>query len=248
MDYEFLGVLDIRSTIHVLTGLHIGGPDIGKEIGGIDAKIVRTSHPRHGANSPYIPGSSIRGKMRSLLEWAHSRVDGRPHNCADSACKVCRVFGTSDRDWQGGPTRLLVHDAYPTDGTWEEWERSGAYGAELKSENYINRITSEANPRTFERVPPGSEFELEMAFLMFNLENEESLEDVRYLPLVVEGLDLVEASHLGRAGSRGYGRVRFRDRKAVVRSKADIRAGEEGVEVPFREMAEGVLNHLRAEG
>jgi CRISPR-associated protein Csm3 len=54
----------IRGTITALTGLHIGGSSVAMSIGGADKVVVRNPL----TNEPYIPGSSLRGKMRSLLE------------------------------------------------------------------------------------------------------------------------------------------------------------------------------------
>jgi CRISPR-associated protein Csm3 len=59
-----LGKLKLTSNLVVKTGLHIGGGSMSLDIGGIDKAVVRDPLTKH----PYLPGSSIKGKMRSILE------------------------------------------------------------------------------------------------------------------------------------------------------------------------------------
>jgi len=58
--------LEITGTIEVVTGLHIGGSDVDLNIGGIDSEVAKNKQD----GTPYIPGSSLSGKLRSLIAKA----------------------------------------------------------------------------------------------------------------------------------------------------------------------------------
>ena len=85
----------ITGKIKVVTGLHIGAGNDKVEIGGMDNPIIRNPLTQE----PYIPGSSIKGKMRSLLEWHLNKLgtDGKPCSCGNADCKICRVFGSANK-------------------------------------------------------------------------------------------------------------------------------------------------------
>lgn len=217
---QFIGNILIRGKIECLTGLHIGGSKDKMEIGGVDSPVLRDPVTRR----PYIPGSSLKGKMRMLLEYATGRVEqsGDVHNCAESDCPVCRIFGSSAAEERTcGPTRILVRDAPPDKVTVEQWKNmdSELLFAEMKSENYLNRITSAANPRFLERVVKGSKFDLEMVYGLYDVDDGQ--DDLEFFKHVRTSLLLLEQSALGGNGSRGYGQIKFRfaeplmiDRKA----------------------------------
>jgi CRISPR-associated protein Csm3 len=242
--FSYKGTVIIKYEMKALTGLRVGGSKENFEIGGLDNPVIKTlgvieNYDGRGNNlpegAPYIPGSSIKGKMRSLLEWAKGRVDymiskanndvekaGKP--CVCGRCEVCKVFGTGDAktieslklNELPGPPRLRVFDAYPT---WESIEKlRGAFGenifTEIKTENAINRLTSRANPRKVERVPAGVVFFGEMAFHLF------TKEDPGLLKVVFEGMRLLEDDYLGGYGSRGSGKVRFENIEVILRPKA----------------------------
>jgi CRISPR-associated RAMP protein, Csm3 family len=227
-----------------LTGLRVGGSKENFDIGGTDNPVIKTlgvieNYDGRGNNlpegAPYIPGSSLKGKIRSLVEWAKGRVDymiskanndvekaGKP--CVCGRCEVCKVFGTGDAktieslklNELPGPPRLRVFDAYPT---WESIQKlQDTLGenifTEIKTENAINRLTSKANPRKVERVPAGVVFFGEMAFHLF------AKEDPELLKVVFEGMRLLEDDYLGGYGSRGSGKVRFENIEVVFRPKA----------------------------
>ena len=204
---QFIGNILIRGKIECLTGLHIGGSKDKMEIGGVDSPVVRDPVNRQ----PYIPGSSLKGKMRMLLEYATGKVDtGDVHNCAEADCPVCRIFGSSAaEERQCGPTRLLVRDAYPDEATVEQWDNmdSELLFAEMKSENFLNRITSAANPRFLERVVRGSKFDLEMVYSVYDVDDD--YDDLEFFKHVRTSLLLLEQSALGGNGSRGYGHIKF---------------------------------------
>lgn len=226
MDLQFKGKYIISGKILCKTGLHIGGTQEGIEIGGIDNPVIRDPL----TEEPYIPGSSLKGKIRHLLEWELNKVFPNPkdkypaHSCENhpevanlkekerenkikefvSKCPICSIFGTSAAVG-GTPTRLTVRDSFPTQEThnkWNQWLGERIY-TELKTENAIDRVTSEANPRTMERVPKGSEFELEMIFDIYKEE------DRQLLKVLFTGMHLLENSALGGSGSRGHGRIEF---------------------------------------
>ena len=191
----------ISGEIICSTGLHIGGSKDSIEIGGSDNVIIRDPVKR----LPYIPGSSIKGKMRALLELSLDRTNGGPCKCGK--CDVCRVFGSAaDNISVSGPTRIIVRDSFPTEETLKMWNESSdvVEGAELKYENSLDRITSRANPRNQERVPRDSKFEFEIIVSEYEGDSDN-------LGVVLEGLRLLEDSYLGGSGTRGYGKVEFRD-------------------------------------
>lgn len=197
----------ITGRIHLKTGLHIGGGGETIEIGGMDNPIIKNPLD----NYPYIPGSSLKGKMRSLLEWKDAKSrDGNP--CACAACDICKIFGTSGaRKHAQGPTRIIVRDAHLTEKSRERLkdmrEEKGLIYAEVKHENSIDRLKGTAkNPRPTERVPAGIDFDFEIVLRVFEGDRADHL-----LERVREALGLVEMDALGGSGSRGYGKVEFLD-------------------------------------
>jgi CRISPR-associated protein Csm3 len=219
--------LTLRGTLRCVTGLRIGGSSEMIEIGGLDNPIIK--HPLTGM--PYVPGSSLKGKMRSLLELRLGMIDPRPevngrrnreygevhrpggYGCKGDDCPICRLFGSNAGDGELGPGRLIVRDAYLTD-EWDEkaHERlmDGEPVTEIKYENTINRITAMANPRQMERVPAGVTFALEIGYRVFDTGDGGKIDRELY-ERVIEALQLVQADTLGSSGSRGYGKVSFED-------------------------------------
>lgn len=213
VNVKLLGKVTLCGEIECKTGLRVGGAREALEIGGLENIVIRDPVTYY----PYIPGSSIKGKMRSLLEKAKSKPitkagEERIHVCENveqfKRCEVCRVFGVPAGKGLEGCitlTRLYVRDSTLTEDSvreLEELETEVPY-AEVKWENVINRLTSEAMPRQVERVPAGVKFSFEMVYNIFEEE------DVDYLRYVFEAMRLVEDDYLGGYGSRGYGRVKF---------------------------------------
>lgn len=200
------GYRTMTGTLTALTGLRIGGSKESIEIGGLENTIIR--HPI--SDLPYIPGSSIKGKMRSLLEHKYDRVAANGEPCGCGTCMVCRVFGPHKNvRHQLGPTRILVRDADLTTKSREALEKAqgekGIFFAEVKTENLVNRKTGTAeHPRTQERVPSGTEFNFEIALRVFDGDDEQAI-----VNFVIEGLDLLQQDYLGSSGSRGYGKVKL---------------------------------------
>lgn len=210
MPWRLLDIVQIEGSIVTETGLTIGGLDTFG-IGGIDKQVVKDPLRQ---NAPYIPGSSLKGKLRSLLELATGRVDnqGNPHSCTAATCGLCAVFGphrAADRTPERGPTRLIVRDARlcTADEEAEEFFRATGRWVDLKTENVIDRLTgTAAHPRTFERVPAGMRFEFSMGYRVLD-PGDGGQFDLDNLALVRQGLDLLTRDYLGSSGSRGYGQI-----------------------------------------
>lgn len=207
----------ITGKIVVKTGLHIGGGDAAMEIGGMDNPIIR--NPVN--NEPYIPGSSLKGKMRSLLEWYLDKLDakGNIHQCNTESealrCPICRVFGisASSRDPINlGPTRVIVGDSSLSQKS-KLSVQNGEQITEDKSENTINRITAVANPRPLERVVPGVEFDLDISFKILDMGDDGKTDEENYKKVLLLGLAIVQEDFLGGGGSRGSGRIEFKNLK-----------------------------------
>lgn len=215
---RIIDYIQIKGKIICETGLTIGTGDIFG-IGGIDKEMIRTGRE----NLPYIPGSSLKGKMRHLFELKQDEnpVDreGNPHSCKVIECPICRIFGAGnneDNKPERGPTRLIVRDAYLNESlpiAKDYKDRTGKY-TEIKPENVINRLDGQATPRHFERVPAGIGFSLDLVYRQFEIKNEDKIycdkakakEDVRY---ILDALSYVHRDYLGASGSRGYGKVKF---------------------------------------
>jgi CRISPR-associated protein Csm3 len=221
---QLFGRIFITGEIKALTGLHIGGSSTGLEIGGVDNTVIRDPL----TNAPYIPGSSLRGKMRSQLEKTlglpqNNRIGQVTiHTCkkpgeydANGGCPVCHIFGVPGEVEASGPTLLLVRDVPMTEATKDDLIRAHtdlAY-TELKTEVAIDRVTSAATPRNLERVPAGAVFG--PAELVYSIYNEGDFKRLRH---VVDGLQLLEDDYLGGYGSRGSGKICFQGISISARS------------------------------
>lgn len=229
--------------IEAVTGMHIGGSDTGIEIGGVDKTVIRDKL----TNRPYIPGSSLKGKMRSLVEKygglkQNQGVGGSTiHSCgaeyksADDLrtkgrqeyleCNVCQVYGVpGERDFGiASPTRLVVRDVQMTDASATALTtvaRTDLPYTEVKVEVSIDRVTSAANPRQMERVPAGTIFgRAEMVYSLYSGDGCDPEKDVVRLKTVVEGMQLLEDDYLGGLGSRGSGKVCFKNIRVSMRSQ-----------------------------
>lgn len=242
---QLKGRVFLTFDIEAVTGLHIGGSDTGIEIGGVDKTVIRNPLD----NRPYIPGSSLKGKMRSLLEKykglkQNQRIgQGYIHSCGAEykgdefkdkgfqeyqSCDVCQVFGVpGERDFSS-PTRLVVRDVHMDDESVKKLEDSGRTDlpyTEVKTEVSIDRVTSAANPRQMERVPAGTIFSrAELVYSLFEGSGCQATKDVERLSTVVEGMQLLEDDYLGGLGTRGSGKVKFQKIKVLFRSGEDYLA------------------------
>ena len=237
------GKIFLQGTINALTGLHIGGNTGELDIGGIDNPIIRNAFNRQ----PYIPGSSLRGKMRSLLDRHFNnpldkRVGSvRVHECEKptdyNACQVCQVFGVApQRDLRGKtmPGRLIVRDTFLTSESLEALDRADTDTdfTEIKTEVAIDRITSAATPRQQERVPAGTTFGpfqiIHSLYTQHGNDHDNQLQDeVTYFDTVLKGMELLVDDYLGGSGSRGSGQITFENLTMTFKSrecyeKADV--------------------------
>ncbi|WAM33893.1 type III-A CRISPR-associated RAMP protein Csm3 [Caldicellulosiruptor morganii] len=240
MDVILKGKYIISCKIKAVTGLHIGEGNNSLEIGGIDNSVVKDAEGK-----PYIPGSSLKGKMRSLMEFAEGKVkenllvetkkekDGGIyiHMCGDKSCIVCGLFGRnhgkhtlkngSESDFTDSvvPTRLIVRDAKLIEDsiTEEMKENLDLEWTEVKFENNIDRITSQAHPRQSERVPAGAEFEAE--FVVNRLEVDGKDDGDTFVKKFVQAMRLLEDDYLGGQGTRGNGKVQFVDIKILYKDR-----------------------------
>lgn len=215
--------------IEAATGLHIGGSDTGIQIGGVDKTVIRDVL----SNRPYIPGSSLKGKMRSLMEKYHGKAQnqrigqGYIHSCEDEneykECEVCRVYGLPGERTFATPGRLIVRDTQLTDASANRLEMAGRTDlpyTEVKTEVSIDRVTSAANPRQLERVPAGVAFgPAEIVYSIYDGAGTNAQDDIARLGAVLEGLQLLEDDYLGGSGSRGSGKVRLQ--KISVQFRGD---------------------------
>ena len=192
-----LGKLKITALLHVDTGLHIGGVDDFAAIGAVDKTFIRDPFTKE----PIIPGSSLKGKLRSLLR----RNDGAC-SLQDENAVVKRLFGTAANEPQ--PARLQFFDIKMTRECVDDFSAldTDTYLGEIKFENSINPLTGVANPRQIERVPAGTTFDFQLVY------NVSSAADVKEdLATLAAGIELLELDYLGGHGSRGYGRISFSD-------------------------------------
>ncbi len=200
-----------RYEIELLTGLHVGGNKENIEIGGMDNPVIRDPL----SNEPYIPGSSIKGKMRSLLEISAGIPEvggGSQKNKSEEANKINRAFGYANDDL---PSALIFGDAFLTEETKQQLknirDRLDAEYTELKFENVINRITGKADhPRQTERVPKGAKFEFEIIMNIWEYDNGQTNEQ-ELNEMLEKGIKLLENDYLGGSGSRGYGRIKIKE-------------------------------------
>ena len=209
----------LEGTITLKSGLHIGSGNMEMHIGGTDSPVIKHPHTLE----PYIPGSSLKGKVRSLLEMESGlmvHTDGNvvssktlqkvsnDHELKDKCEAILKIFGSSGADIEDetgfGPTRVSFADCY-LDNEWKNKAKDNRWLlTEEKSENVINRIKGTAeHPRFIERVPEGTKFKFLVTFKV--LQDDDNLFD----DYLLKGLKLLEMDALGGSGSRGYGRIAF---------------------------------------
>ncbi len=229
-NWQFQGKYIIEGLIHCVTGLHIGGNTEGFEIGGVDNPVIIDPL----TDRPYIPGSSLKGKLRHLSEWGFGliakhpeRGDYPPYACPELEAKsaaesenadkwqkafvVGRLFGPASVETKvratAGPTRLSVRDAFLDSESATRLERflgDGIY-TEVKTENALDRVTSDANPRPIERVPAEAEFAFTLILDVYRDDDRELLGHL------FSAMAMLEDSALGGSGSRGHGQIEFKN-------------------------------------
>ena len=216
-ELKLIGKLILEGELHCETGLHIGAGKGSLEIGGADNPVVKDSF-----GIPYVPGSSLRGRLRSLLEHSRGLVSSselvylsrrkgqevRIHQSDRPDDEICLLFGRS-------PGRMEKVSGEALESSSASPARLTVCDAPLDPDS----ITSQANPRTLERVPAGARFHVRLVMDVL-------CEEDKALPaVVVEGLRLLEDDSLGGGGSRGSGRVRFAKLKLVWRGRSFYASG-----------------------
>jgi len=198
------------------TGMRIGGTESAMGIGSAENPVIKDAR-----GIPYIPGSSLKGKLRSLLEYRYKRVgdEGAPCGCGKdlSVCPVCTIFGPHRNPRHNlGPTRIIVRDVFMSEKSMKDWEKSGTEGREFtetKTETAIDRRTGMAargSLRTQERVNAGTEFQLNINVRIFKGDDE-----VKLKGFIEEGLKMLANDYIGGSGTRGYGWVELKDLKVT---------------------------------
>jgi CRISPR-associated protein Csm3 len=214
---QLTAITTITATLELVTGLRIGAGDSEMHIGGVDNTVIKHPHTQ----SPYIPGSSLKGKMRSLLEWRSGAVREEALGWTDfekatgamqaEVKRILQLFGISGSDKVGieemikiGPTRISFWDCN-LNAEWEAQIREDNFSlTEVKTENRINRISGVAeHPRQTERVPAGAQFDFRLSVKKLAGDGEDLMNTV------LQGLKLLELDSVGGSGSRGYGKVKF---------------------------------------
>ena len=202
------GKILIEGKLEVVTGLHIGGSSSFAASGALDSPVVRNSRD----NQPMIPGSSLKGKMRSLL--ARQRNQKISGNMDEDEEGILRLFGSA-KNGNVRVGRLIFSDLFLAE------QDSLESPVEVKFENSINRLTAVANPRQLERVIPGTQFNLKLLYELKDTTDREKEKHAEYyqgteeewilkdFQSLIDGMKLLELDYLGGSGTRGYGQVRF---------------------------------------
>lgn len=225
-----IGKVVVRADMRVVTGLRVGGSQGGLKIGGVDLNVITDAF-----NRPYIPGSSVKGKLRSLLERKLDvQFDAKgSHTCRTAeefaGCDICKIFGTlgvERNETAVTLTRLIARDAVLDESsiTTEMKNALDLQFTEVKTETAIDRVrgrAKEGSLRQVERVPAGAAFkDCELVFNVF----EEA--DKGLLKQLFVGLELLEDDYLGGMGSRGYGKVKFENLRVWWNPSRDYEAGD----------------------
>lgn len=193
-------IKEFKGKIKLVTGLHIGAGNEAVHIGGIDNEVVKDSD-----GNPYIPGSSLKGKIRSLLELSEGKTDGSPSSRDKYSGPIPIVFG--DLSEKRDITRILFRDAFLSEESKKRLQEKSILPTEEKNENSIDRlkgIAKDGSLRRTERAIPGLTFDFSIALRLLDGDDEQ-----QFCDLIAKGFKLLEADALGGSGSRGYGKVAF---------------------------------------
>ena len=194
--------ISINGTIKTVTGLHIGTGGEYSAIGAADSPVIRDVYE----GRPMIPGSSFKGKLRTLLARSFANSYKEIASSYDKDCpEILSLFGGTKT-----PGKLIFSDMFMNENNVKELAALGINTpTEIKFENNINRLSAVANPRQIERAIRGCCFDMN---ILYEVRNEEEI--CNDFEVIARGLKLMEYDYLGGNGSRGYGRVKFLDLKA----------------------------------
>ncbi len=276
---KLIGVLEIDFKLINKTGLLIRSPLAKASIGGTDTEPMITKKQYVLSSNdkkqleievevPYIPGSSLKGRMRSLLElhegaelyfdgkiYMHVRnLSPKKQGCKDLEHALDNLFGMPSVQLaelkrsnielareiasKTAPTRLIIEDIFPSKEYIENLYNSKKVISkedffEEKSENRIDRITSAADPRFIVRVKPDIEFQGRIKILLFDVDmkNDKNMKIQEYLNLLFAGMKLIEDTYLGGSGTRGYGKVEFKDIKITLKTPGYYLGKQKPIEI-----------------
>jgi len=251
MANRLLKKIEFKGSITLLTGLHIGGTNSSMSIGGIDKGVIR--NPLN--NQPYIPGSSLKGKMRSLFEVFTGNIGPSvtkdvqfgPSKYGEAAelfgnavsdDEAKRQYQESGKVVKQRSSRLIVRDCELLNADYLLSKTDIPY-TEGKTEVVIDRIKSSANPRQIERVPAGAEFGLNMVLNIWEGESEDTL--VRNL---FQSLKLLKDDYLGGSGSRGYGQIAIKFSDIIEKTKENYYGVDGGKGTSVREKYQNQIESL----
>ncbi len=215
-----------NGVLECISGLHIGDSKDNVEIGGLDGPVIRAALRQ---NQPYVPGSSLKGKIRCLLQQVYGELgfENGPN------AKIARLFGAQDGEKVNGKiqypahaSRLIVRDSYLSKDSVKALENSPFTDmpfTEQKYENSIDRVTGTvagSGVRSQERVPAGAKFNIEFVINVFGKTPQEAQDnETEFMKLLDEGIDLLNSDYLGGGGSRGSGHVRIELNKDKIEEK-----------------------------
>lgn len=221
---KLINHINIKGKIKVKTGLHIGGGSDTIQIGGTDNPVIKDPL----TNRPFIPGSSLKGKLRSILEWKLGKT-GKPDrkgnigpcDCGELNCPICTMFGAGSTNAQSkelGPSRLIFRDAFLSDEFETKVKEEGLQLTEIKAETAIDRAKGNAKSgslRQTERVCAGVEFDFNISCRIFDQNDDNGKADIKNLKALKEAFDELKYEALGGNGSRGYGRIEIEFDKPI---------------------------------
>ena len=210
--------IKILCSIELVSWLHIWAGKESLKIWWIDSPVVK--HPL--TNIPYIPWSSIKGRMRGLLEmkkWEYSSKTGKDEKTgeektlylsSEDPTKDCaKYFGCA---WDKKISSRLLFSDFALDITQEivkpyiteKWIMKSNF-FEDKAENTIPRFNSgTAKPRHIERIPSWVKFIWYITVIQDDVVDNDTVKN-----LLEEWISLVEMTFLWWSWSRWYGRVKF---------------------------------------
>lgn len=236
---QLINIHQLTATLELKSGLRIGASEGEIRIGGVDNQVIRHAH----TGQPYIPGSSLKGKVRSLLEWRSGAVRPEPLGIRDMQARypqvraILQLFGVGGGDQLSdaeamdlGPTRLAFWDAALQPDWVGRIQGEDKLLTEVKTENRIDRIKGVAeHPRQTERVPSGARFDFRLSVKQLDIDGD----GAELRRTLLAGLRLLELDSLGGSGSRGYGKVKF---TGMRWGDADIQAEFDRID-PFADVA-----------
>ncbi len=245
---EFRSRIFLSGTLKTITGLHIGGNSTEMEIGGADSIVVRDPI----SNFPYIPGSSLRGKMRSLLERVRGEMTidlekseirqvkyvkdlaepltkgaklGKAGPSTDPGAASARLFGVAiDKQESDRPENIIPQRLVVRDARLSNPEE---LEAARNTDMPLTEVKTEvAIDRITSQANP-RQIERVPAGAKFHFEFVLNLygedKEEDYVKLLFQCMELLQDDYLGGHGSRGYGRVQFDVEKITRKSAEDYR-------------------------